>query len=182
MLSVNNNHRFFRLLQWINDSITAYVLSIYRSTWQNTTLRAQIWVIMVLLFWLFPEKESSWLYQSILRHYMTKIIDCLMGRTVLEGPGCSLHSGWLICSDSAKYISKGTLRVYSVNSPGLFFFSNHYLFNRSKTRSKGRLVNSYQILSHSIKKDGNFSDIVRLAYTHWKMQVIRIKCGPTMPF
>lgn len=119
---VNNNHHFFRLLQWINDSITEYVLSIYHSTWQNTTLGEQIWVIMFLLFWLFPEKESSWHYQSILRYYLVRIIDCPMGHAVLKGLGCRLHSGWPIWSNSAKCMSKRTLRAFSVNSPVLLAF------------------------------------------------------------
>lgn len=45
----------------------------------------------------------------------------------------------------------------------LFFCSAHYLFNRSERRSRGDLVNSHQVLSHSIKKDGSFSNVVGLA-------------------
>lgn len=122
MLSVNNNHHLPRIItrnKRQHYSKRVQHLSRYMTEHDPRSTNG---VITFLLLWLFPEKDSSWLYQSISRHSLAKIIDCLMGQAVLEGPGCRLQSCWPIYSDPSKSLSEGTLRVYSVNSPALFVF------------------------------------------------------------
>lgn len=121
-------------------------------------------VITLLLLWLFPEKDSSWFYQSIWRHFLAKIIDCLMGQAVLEGPGCCLQSSDLFTLIQPSLSRKEPLGFAVSTAPCcLFFCSAHSLLNRSERRSRGDSVNSHQVLSHSIKKDGSFSSVVGLA-------------------
>lgn len=126
-LPVNDNQHFIRLLQRINDSIAALVqpLSCSMTEYypQNSNTGDCISGILVISWGGGKKKKkSSCLYQCILRCYVDKIIHCLMGHASPGKPGCSLLSGWPICSDSAKCISKGILRVYNVNSPVLFVF------------------------------------------------------------
>lgn len=150
MLSVNNNHHLFRLLQGINDSITANVFSIYHSTWQDTALGAQTGRLH-FCYCGYPYRKSL---LGSTRAYLGTICPKLstawwVRQSWKDLDGVCRAANLFISSDPTQSLSEGALRVYSANSPWcLFFYSAHFLFHR---RSRGDSVNTHQALSHNIK-------------------------------